>query len=366
MFDRCARYWQEMLDWLAMGQRDRRPIYDGTVGSLIRCYETDRESPFHENRFSTQQLYRDWGKALTRLAGKRRVSALVGADIRGWYRELRKPEKPDGQPRERRASGAMEVFRVHVGYGAELGLPDCVALAPILNMMKFRKDRSESVAASPRAKKVAMTYEHAEAIVKKGLELGTRRARAVALGVAAQFEFTLRQIDVIGYWLPANRIAVEPGMMIFGKKAWRPGLRFEDFATGVLDLSTTKNDTDAVFDVVEYPLFQLALAAVPEEERRGPLVSPVAGEPVRRRFYSEIYREVADAAGVPATVWNARARHGGVTEGKDAGADIVDVSKHAQHSDISTTVRHYVVPSIETSRRVAKARVAKRNRDRET
>lgn len=366
MFVFCNTYFREMTEWLEKGGKRDNLRYFGTVESLISLWQTDLQSTFHENRLSTQELYVNQAKPLVDIAGKRLVSALTGADLRGYFRDLWAPVKVGKPRRERRAFGAMDMLRDAVRYGCEAALPDCIAFAPTLEGMKFRVDRSETVASIPRAKKVAMGFEYAQVIVQKGLATGTPRGRAVALGVAAQFEFTLRQIDVIGYLLPRNRVAIEPGMIVLGKKVWRPGLRFEDFAGGVLDLSTFKNQTDAVFDVTEYPLFQLALSAVPLDQRVGPLVSVTPGEPVRRRFYAEIYREVATAAGVPVTVWNARARHGGVTEGIDSGAAIVDVSKHAQHSDVSTTVGDYFVANITTTRRVAKSRVAKRKSDAAT
>jgi len=143
---------------------------------------------------------------------------------------------------------------------------------------------------------------------------------------------------------------------------WRPGLRFEQVAHGTLDLTTSKNDTAAVFDVTAYPLFMQALQAVPEAERTGPMVIDEDGIPLRRRNYQDLYRDVANAAGVPRAVWNMFARHGGVTEAHESGADLVDIGKHAQHRDLNTTNRHYIVPSIETSRRVARARVAYRKK----
>jgi hypothetical protein len=103
-----------------------------------------------------------------------------------------------------------------------------------------------------------------------------------------------------------------------------------------------------------------ALEAVPLSERRGPLVVDESGAPVQRRYYRELYVEVARLAGVPKGVWNMWARHGGVTEAHDAGADLVDIGKHAQHSNPATTNRHYIVPTIETTRRVAAKRVAHR------
>jgi site-specific recombinase XerD len=145
-------------------------------------------------------------------------------------------------------------------------------------------------------------------------------------------------------------------------QVWRPGLRFEQVADGTLDITTSKNETGAVFDVTVYPLFMQALQAVPAAERTGPLVVDDDGVPLRRRNYQDLYRDVANAAGVPRTVWNMFARHGGVTEAHESGADLVDIGKHAQHSDLNTTNRHYIVPSVETSRRVARARVAHRQK----
>jgi hypothetical protein len=122
-----------------------------------------------------------------------------------------------------------------------------------------------------RPKKTGMTYDQAAAIVAEGLQRRTRRRRSVALGVAAQFELTLRQVDVIGYWEKIDRtVGVDRGTIVDREQVWRPGLRFEDFAAGKLDLETSKTDTQVVFDVAVYPLFQQALAAVPEHKRHGP------------------------------------------------------------------------------------------------
>jgi integrase len=107
-----------------------------------------------------------------------------------------------------------------------------------------------------------------------------------------------------------------------------------------------------VFDVTAYPLFQQALASVPMWERDGPLVTDDNGSPVRRRYYWDLYRDVADAAGVPRSMWSMHARHGGATEAQQAGVDLAGIAEHAQHSDINTTRKHYIVPSVETSRRV--------------
>ncbi len=142
---------------------------------------------------------------------------------------------------------------------------------------------------------------------------------------------------------------------VFANEDERPGLRFEDFEEGMLDLSRLKTGKSAVFDIDEYPLFQLALSAVPEDEQTGPLVTDTDGDPVRYRVFYGMYRDVAAAAGVPKEVWNSRARHGGGTEARAAGSPIDD---HLQKSDVEGTRRDYIVGNVEMTRRVARKRVA--------
>jgi len=256
------------------------------------------------------------------------------------------------------------MLSILLNYGAELGLMGCLGLAQVLERMTLRVPKDvRAIWKAKRPPKLAMSYQQAAAIVAEGLDRGTRRYRSVALGVAAQFEFTLRQIDVIGEWERLDRVKeLPPGAIVSHRQAWRPGLRFEQVTVGTLDLTTSKNDTAAVFDVTAYPLFMQALDAVPAVERVGPLVVDDEGMPLRRRHYQDLYRDVANAVGVPRAVWNMFARHGGVTEAHESGADLVDIGKHAQHRDLNTTNRHYIVPSIDTSRRVAQARIAHRRK----
>ena len=359
MFDRCNDLWSEMQDWIGRGKVDTRPVYDGTVASLIRCYQTDPQSPFHDTRYNTQCGYIKWMVPLERIAGRRRISSLSGADLRNWFREVRKPAKSGGLPRERLAKAIIQIFRILLAYGSEIGLADCSQLARSIEGMEFRKESSEKTIGQPtRAKKAVMTYLQAEAIVLKGIERNTRRSRSVALATAAQFEFTISQIDAIGYWMPFQGIEATDGLIVRGGKVWRPGLRFEDFETGILDLARLKTSHAASFDVMEYPLFQLAFNAVPEDQRSGPLVTDENGDPVRYRVFYGLYRELADAAGVPKDVWSARARHGGGTEARASGASIEDTTDHLQKSDMAGTRRDYIAGNVEITRRVARSRVA--------
>jgi hypothetical protein len=360
----CGMLQNEMLEWMTDPEGQGKPVYDGTIRALIACYQTDPESPYRGLRENTRRCYDDWCKTLDRAVGAKRVDRLNGRDLRKWFMEIMAPSERGGPPRVRLARGCVrQMMPILLSYGAEIGLPGCLELAQVLDRMTLRvpsETRREWKASRPR--KIAMTFDHAAAIVRAGLARGTRRHRSVALGVAAQFEFTLRQIDVIGTWERVEGRAILPTDILRRGKVWRPGLCYEHFVDGTLDLSTSKNDKDALFDVSAYPLFVEAISSVPKVERRGPLVVGDLGEPLFRRHYVDLYTELARAAGVPDEIWNMRARHGGITEAQESGVDIVDTSKHAQHSNISTTTRHYVMPSIETSRRVAGKRVAHRKR----
>jgi hypothetical protein len=360
---RCAVLTNEMLAWLGDSEGQGRPVYDGTIAALIKCYQTDPKSPYHGLKRNTQRGYDDWCRPLERAIGKRRVDRLGGQDMRDCFLALLEPAHPGGAPRVRLAQACVRsMMKILLNYGAELGLPGCLELVQVLERMTLRVPKeTRTIWKAQQKKKIAMSYDHAAAIVAEGLSRGTRRHRSAALGVAAQFEFTLRQIDVIGEWEKISRRARADAIINRGQ-AWRPGLRFEDFSTGTLDLTTSKTSTAAVFDVTAYPLFQTALAAVPEAERRGPLVVDEQGVPVRQRYYQELYRDLADAANVPSEVWNMRARHGGATEARQSGVALADIAEHVQHTDINTTRKHYIVPSVETSRRVARARVAYRNK----
>lgn len=353
---RCQTLTNDMLAWLGEPEDCDKPIYDGTLSSLITCYQTDQKSPYRALAQNTRRGYDDWCRTLDRAIGKRRVDRLTGQDLRDCFLALLEPASPGGPPRVRLAHACVRsMLSILLSYGAELGLVGCLELAQVLERMTLRVPkhvRADWKAKRPR--KVAMSYEQAAAIVARGLAGGTRRHRSIALGVAAQFEFTLRQIDVIGEWERLDRVKeLPPDAIVSHGQVWRPGLRFERLTGGTLDLTTSKNDTAAVFDITTYLLFMQALEAVPQCERAGPVVVDDDGVPLRRRHYQDLYREVADAAGVPRAVWNMFARHGGVTEAHESGADLVDIGKHAQHSDLNTTNRHYIVPSIEVSRRVA-------------
>jgi hypothetical protein len=370
MAERCAVLTEEMKQWLIGGGKDTRPIYDGSLRSLIKCYQTDKESPYRNIGQNSQRVYDEWCRTLDRAFGARRIDRLSGQDLRRWFNEVAKPSRPGGLPRLSLARKCVRtMLSILLNYGVELGLPACLELVQALERITLSPPR-ELLEEWRRNKpaQLHMAYAYAEAIVDEGLKRGTRRHRSLALGVAAQFEFTIAQIDVIGSWERIDHARRMPeGSMVHGRHVWKPGLLYEHFLPSmVLDMQRSKNRKPGTFDVAEYPLFMRALAAVPDVERRGPVAIDDAGSPFQRRYYNALYRELANSRGVPRGVWNMNARHGGATEARQSGALLEDTSEHLQHSNLQTTKRHYIAPNIETTRRVARARVAHRDKNKGT
>ncbi|MBN9027825.1 hypothetical protein [Kaistia nematophila] len=116
-------------------------------------------------------------------------------------------------------------------------------------------------------------------------------------------------------------------------------------------------------DTTLYPLISAEIARVKPADRIGPMIiDERSGLPYSEKEYSKRWRKIATAAGVPKEVWNRDSRAGGITEGRDAGAAVEDVSKHAAHTDATVTSRVYDRGELEASRRVATKRKEHRER----
>jgi hypothetical protein len=194
-----------------------------------------------------------------------------------------------------------------------------------------------------------ITYQQVVAFIAKAHELNWPE---LALAQALQFEGTLRQIDVIGEWLPDPER--QSGMR------WANGLLWQHIRDYVLVKDTTKTGQEASIDFKLYPLALAELQRVPPDQRVGPVVKDGrTGEPFRPSKFGRRWRAVARAAGIPDDVLNRDSRAGGVTEGSDAGADLEHLRHHASHSSVATTAR-YSRRTLTKTRAVARLRVAHR------
>lgn len=307
--------------------------YDRSIASLIRCYRQDKTSSLHSVKHSTRiRDYEPSLRVLDKSVGKRRVDLLVASDFKRWYADWRKKG-------HRRASGAIKLLRVIISYGAGERLHGCAEARTILSDMRFEQ---------PAGRTVAMTYEQCLAIVQKSAEM---KCPSIGFVEAVKFETALRRIDVIGEWAP-----VPEG----GEFRWS-GLMAKDISKDmILSLKTSKTGAAVARDLNSYPLVTEALKAY-----RIPDIGPVVidedyGKPYWENRYTEKFRKVRNAAGVPDNVWSMDSRAGAVSETVEATGSLEAARDLATHTTTKTTRRYSRGDGLEASRKTANARAKNR------
>ncbi len=350
----CRLLQDEMLNWARGGvAADPRSRYDGTLASLIEIYQTDPDSPFREMRHQTQLVRAGELGRLAQDVGDKRLAALTFRDIKRWHEQFLGPEHCVA-----RAHARMSLIRAAVAFGRLLKLPDCTQIAEDLNGMRFQgiKKRTQFLTA-PQVVRV-------RAVAR---QMGYQ---SVALAQAFQFELMLRQKDVIGEWLPL----AEPGISDISTrtKKWVLGIHWRDIDTDLVlrkQISKSLRGRRSVgiagagkveeFDLRAYPMIMEELSFSPRGENGPLIVSELTGLPWRQEYFRRVWRNVADAAGIPKAVQNRDSRAGGITEGRKAGASLEDLRHHAGHADIKMTLR-YDRGDVETNNKIAHLRTGSR------
>lgn len=329
--EECTRRTNELRE--EMFGRNFPEKYDGTFRSLIKIYRNDRTSTLHGVKHSTRiRDYEPSLRVLDKNIGERQIATVTASDIKRWFQKW----KAKGH---RRATGAIKLLRLIISYGAGERLPGCSTVRSILSDMKFEQ---------PPPRQSTMTYEHCLAIVKKSAEMG---CPSIGFVEALKFETALRRIDVIGEWAPP-----EEG----GEFRWS-GLMAKNISRDmILTIKTSKTGAPVARDLKQYELVQLALEAY-----RIPDVGPVVidedhGKPYWDNRYTEKFKKVRDAAGVPSTVWSMDSRAGAVSETVEATGSLEAARELATHTTTKTTRRYSRGDGLETSKKIAEARAKSR------
>jgi hypothetical protein len=350
----CQDHTARLFAWIEQQRADGAPDlrYDGTVYSACQLYQRHLHSPFRVVKHNTRKSYIDSLKIIEATVGKRLIRNLTVLDVRHWYNEWRRPAAEGGAERVDRAHDAVSMFRTVIRFCAALRYPECKQLADELKLVKFEKGG---------ARTEEMNSGYVGAFIKKALEMGQHgiipldRARAMAIGVAAQFELGVRQKDIIGDWGGAY------GVKWTGYFTWEnvPGWRWR------MRTSKSKYRAAAEFDLSSYGLLFPLLEAVPLDERQGAIIKGEQNQPIRERSYRNWFRQIARAAGIPDEVWNMDTRAGAATEAEEAGVALDAISAALTHSESRTTVR-YIRRQNAKIAAVADARARKRASDEGT
>lgn len=350
----CRRYNAEALEWLCGdAERSSRPVFDGTIGSVARLFQTHPLSPYAKKRRATQLFYDRYIRKLQAVAA-RRIDSVDGLDVQRWYERWSKPKEAGGPTRLREGKGCIQTLRRVVSFAVTLRLKGATDLAAVLAEMRFE---------TPPARHAAFTATHLAAFVPAALEAGRPM---MALAVALQFETMLRQKDVIGEWVPATE---EGGITRQGLKGitWRSQWALDWTQIDrdlVMRKPTSKSNGKrvAVHDLKLLPTTFALLAAIPREQRIGPvIVDEETGQPYLRERFVRQFRAIADTAGIPAGVWNMDSRAGALTEAREAGVLVDDLMPAATHEERRTTLG-YVRNDLPATQRVARARFGDQNK----
>ena len=350
---RCHRLTAEANDWLD-GRRGRSALFDGTVGSLIRFYQIEPHSPYHRLEPSSRHPYDVYGRAIVRTVGERRIDALDGRDLCRWHAKWSEPIAPGAKPRVAAARMAIMVLKAALSFGIACRLPGCADLKLILQQQKF---------AGLRPRSVAPTAAQIGAMRKAAHDLGHPLA---GLAYSLQFECAMRQWDAIGKWVPLND--KRPSLIIDSNRKWLGPMWSQIDDNLILRYTPAKTQfttgAQVTLDLRECPMVLAELEEVPPEARRGPLiVNPRTGFPYTQGRYHDLWRKAAKVAGIPEGVWSRDMRAAAATEGRQAGAPTDDLAKQMGHSNKRTTAEVYDRDRVEAHRRVARARVAYRDKN---
>jgi hypothetical protein len=327
--------------------------YDGSMMTACRIYQEHPLSDFHTVKFSTQKFYLGCLRRIETTVGARQVRNLTILDFKNWYAQWRKPavtivegKRIVGPERVDRAHDTIAMVRTVIYFMAALTHPDCERAAARLEKIKFEKGGS---------RQEELTYQHATAFIKTAFDLSRRgvipadRALKMSIGVAAQFELMLRQMDIIGEWAPIGaKRRLPDGIVTLDLPAidpteqWAGFFTWENIAAWRWRMKTSKSKYRAAndFDLTRYSLLHPLLEGVPLSDRAGAIVTGQHGLPIRARSYGNWFRDIARAAGIPDAVWNMDARAGGAGEADEAGATIEEIRDGLTHTNTATTVRY--------------------------
>lgn len=329
--------------------------FDGTLRSLINCYQTDHDSRYHKKQYAVRMNHDTMYRRLMNDHGTEQLADIKARVIIAWNNVW----TDDGK---KLATG--DAFRGRLrelfSFGATiLEDPECERLCGIMSKMRFEN-------AKPRTS--VLRAEQAIAHRNMARQCGWF---SMALADAMQFDLTLRQKDVVGELVPLNEPVLSD--VHFEGKKWIKGARWEEVDEHfVFRHITSKRSKPMEADLHYAPMVMEELsirAGVPVAELRrdmfpksGPMIiSETKARPWKAQSFRQRWRKVARMAGIPDEVRSMDARAGAITEATDAGASLEDVRHAATHSDISMTQR-YSRGSAEKVANVMKLRVVHRTK----
>lgn len=351
---RCNSLQADMILWRT-GHRFDPLVFDGSIESLFRVYETHKRSPYRDLKPGSLRPYKHYLRRMKGHIGKVLVDDITGIRLMDWHDLWSESGKHLAA-----AAVSRSILGAALSFGVMLRFAGCVEAIEVLRETNKKLPK-------PRSRDETITADDVIRLRKVAHDAGRP---AMALAYALAFETTLRLWDVIGQWWPMDMGGISDVINADRREKWF-GLRWEDIdAEMVLRYKPSKTEM-TTGKAVAYPLSKAPmvleeLAHWPETERIGPMInSPFTGLPYRSIRFQEQFRADRKKAGVLDTVWARDLRASGITEGRATDVSLDDAGKVAGHSS-KTTTKIYDRAVLEAADRFADARVKARKQSGNT
>jgi hypothetical protein len=204
-----------------------------TISDLIAVYKTSPASAYQKLKFASKRHYEAVLGMIEIDHGPAQLSKITVDDLKEWYREWGLGGRVSS------SHAKIGMLRGICGFGIEvLKDGECGRLYAILSKMKFER---------PKARTEYLTAEDANKIRAKAHALGRH---SIALAQAFLFETSLRQVDVIGEWVPMSEPGVEPTGVFRGDKLkWVRGIRWDMIDDNLLLTHATAGQKPITIDL---------------------------------------------------------------------------------------------------------------------
>lgn len=353
--DRCRDLQAKMLVWGSEGISKPAQEFDGTLGALVNTYLTDKASGFHKKEYCTRRYYERMfnlvvnghKRGLYQGRGPTRIADIKTRNIIVWHDEW-----SEEGARISMGNSMIAMLRIAVNFGAGiLDNEDCERVCGKLHRMHFEN-------AKPRT--VRIMRDQVVAICDAARAAGLPM---VALAQTIQFDFTWRQKDVLGEWIPVSERPFST--VLDGNMKWLKGLRWEEIdADFIVHHITSKRKKLSEPDLKLAPLVLGELARmwpgcyeIKKAEKEGdadkiiphrevlPANGPVIidqhrGIPYYADDFRAEWRKLAAECGVPLNVQNRDSRAGAISEAIAMGANAAHVRDAATHSSVEQTYEY--------------------------
>lgn len=268
---------------------------DGTVAGLVHAYWKHPGSPYHNLRAKVKVNYDGILKRLMADIGASRIADFDRDKIQKLY------EGWAASGKIALAYALIGRLRIVLSFGMNV-LDDFAStrLYSIMHTMTFPL---------PKKRVQRLTRNHVAAIREAAHQIGWH---SIALAQVLQYELGLKQLEVIGEWVPLS--SSEESDVVIGDQKWVRGLRWEQISSdGILQGTTTSLASptkEFAIDLKEYPNIMEELEWVGRLPKNGPVIvaefkGMSTNNPYSESEYRRKWRIVADKAGLPKGIRNA-------------------------------------------------------------